>query len=76
MHKFPVAAFCLILSLGAVAQNPAKGTVVLKVLSAEKVPLPHTTVELLRGKDSSLVKAQMTDSLGQAAFYLLPANAW
>lgn len=47
----------------------------LKVVDEKHQPLPIATVELLRAKDSLLLKAQVSDSSGEAAFdALLPGS--
>lgn len=42
--------------------------IIVPVINDQRIALPHATVELLRGKDSVLVKADITDSLGYAVF--------
>lgn len=42
--------------------------IIVPVINDQRVALPHATVELLRGKDSALVKAGITDSLGYVVF--------
>ncbi len=73
MQKF----FCFLTLLVAVLFSHAQtgGTVTLKIIDRQGIALPNTTVELLREKDSSLLKAQMTDTSGTATFSsLLPGN--
>ncbi|WP_153800474.1 outer membrane beta-barrel protein [Foetidibacter luteolus] len=50
----------------AIAAEP--GDIVVTVTDTQNQPLPHATVELLRQKDSSLVKVQLTDTAGKAVF--------
>ena len=49
-------------------------TTVLKIVNTQGEPLPSTTVELLRSKDSSLLKAQMTSDDGTVSFDLVNGN--
>ena len=52
------------------AQPEAKhiDKIIVPVVNEQKKALPYATVELLRGKDSLLVKASITDSSGLAVF--------
>lgn len=55
------------LSLSTLAQTP-KGKVTIAVTTEQKTALEGATVELLRSKDSGLVKTALTDKAGLAEF--------
>ncbi|HVG41914.1 MAG TPA: outer membrane beta-barrel family protein [Chitinophagaceae bacterium] len=76
MQKF-FSLFLSILFCYTVAAQPAPGaSITIKVLSEENVPMPGATVELVRSKDSVLVKAQMTDATGSVYFTSLVPGAY
>ena len=52
----------------AFTQVNNKGKLSITVTNPQKVPLENATVELRRNKDSSLVKAALSDKTGQAEF--------
>ena len=56
----------LLLFVFAEAQNTQKGKLTLAVVSDQQQPLENATVEVLRKKDSILVKAGITDQAGIA----------
>lgn len=47
---------------------PATDKIIVPVINDKQVAIPHATVELLRSKDSVLVNAGITDTLGMAVF--------
>ncbi|HYH15534.1 MAG TPA: TonB-dependent receptor plug domain-containing protein, partial [Flavisolibacter sp.] len=55
------------MSMSALAQTP-KGKVTITITTEQKTALEGATVELLRSKDSGLVKTAITDKLGLAEF--------
>lgn len=64
----------LLLSLGLVsvlltaAQAPSRGKFTVTIVNEQNAPLENVTVQLLRSKDSSLVKAAISDKTGLAEF--------
>ena len=57
------------------AQNQRNGKIVISVQNDQLVSIENATVEVLRSKDSSLVKAAITDKTGVAVFEnLLPGT--
>ena len=66
LHK-KIAFFCLAI-MGFSQLNAQRSTVTIEVLDNARQPLALTTVEMLRSRDSGLLKAQMTDSNGIAVF--------
>lgn len=70
MQKIVLLILCLISTIILPAQPEAKylNKVIIPVVDEQKKALPYATVELLRGKDSLLVKAGITDSSGLAVF--------
>jgi len=52
----------------ATAQEMNKGKVIATIRNSQQIAAENATVELLRAKDSSLVKASLTDKNGQVEF--------
>jgi iron complex outermembrane receptor protein len=71
LKPFIVMVFCLC-SLVSFSQGGSR--INLKVLNEQSHPLSSATVSLYIKKDSSLVKVQVTDSLGETSFKTLPAG--
>ena len=70
MQKTVLIILCLISTSILSAQPEARhiDKITVPVVNEQKKALPYATVELLRGKDSVLVKASITDSSGLAIF--------
>ncbi|HEU4607807.1 MAG TPA: TonB-dependent receptor, partial [Chitinophagaceae bacterium] len=69
--------FCFLtgLVIGFSSNSQTGGMIVLKVTDQQAVPISNATIELMRQKDSALLKAQITDGSGAASFNnLLPGN--
>jgi iron complex outermembrane recepter protein len=66
--------FCFLMLFAAgLFLHAQNGILTLKITDQQAAPLPDATVELLNQKDSSLLKAQMTDAGGTVSFRdLLP----
>jgi len=67
MSRGILLIFSAALSLSTLAQTP-KGKVTITVTTEQKTALEGATVELLRSKDSGLVKTALTDKTGLAEF--------
>ncbi|MBD0298021.1 MAG: carboxypeptidase regulatory-like domain-containing protein, partial [Flavisolibacter sp.] len=67
MQKIVLLIFVLCISLFTLSQD-LKGSVTLSIINDQKAPLENVTVELLRSKDSALVKAALSDKSGTASF--------
>src|SRR3954466_3863067 len=72
MRIFVVNLFCLLITTTSFAQAKSKAT--LKVLNEQQAPIENATVELLRAKDSALVRTELTDKSGLAEFDNLSFN--
>ncbi len=59
---------CLLATLMTAAQSPGTGKILIAITSDNGNALDNATVELLNAKDSSLVKADITDEKGIADF--------
>lgn len=70
MLCFPV----LMVSIASGQQDRGKITVV--IVNAQQAALENATVELLKSKDSTLVKAGVTDAIGVAEFEQAPWNTY
>jgi outer membrane receptor protein involved in Fe transport len=69
--------FCLCVSLFLSAQSPTeKGKVSIRILNDQKLPIENATAELLRSKDSSLVKTAISDNNGFVEFANLSFNTY
>ena len=55
---------------------PATDKKIVPVINDKQVAIPHATVELLRSKDSVLVKAGITDTLGMAVFQQIATGTY
>ena len=78
-NKLILKTLCTaILTIGvgclAFAQGNNKGKINITISNAQKAPLENMTVELRRSKDSSLVKAALSDKNGVAEFDAVAGN--
>lgn len=71
MRRF-MTALVLMATLTAAAQNTQRGTITGKVTDEQNKPMEGITAELLRSKDSSLVKTALSDKNGQLEFITVP----
>ncbi|MFT3826661.1 MAG: TonB-dependent receptor [Chitinophagaceae bacterium] len=62
--------------LSATAQQPPVTVIALTVTNAQQVPLENATVELLRSKDSALVRSAITDISGIATLDNIAAGRY
>src|SRR5690349_16801337 len=53
-----------------------RGKITATIINEQQAALENATVELLRSKDSSLVKAAITDAAGIAEFDNIPFNTY
>jgi hypothetical protein len=68
MKKF-IVSLCLIICIHPLsAQNDLRGKITVVVKDDKNLSLENATVELLRQKDSALVKAMITDQAGKVEF--------
>jgi len=67
---------CLFVTLITTAQPPGAGKIIIVVTAENKNALENATVELLNAKDSSLVKADITDDKGIADFQKIAFGAY
>jgi iron complex outermembrane receptor protein len=74
MRKFFVNLFCLLITFTSLAQTKGKANV--RVLNDNKAPVENATVELLRAKDTILVRTALTDKTGLAEFESLEFNTY
>lgn len=74
MRKFTLLLSCVLLTMLVLAQQ--RGQVSITVLNDQKSPLENATVELLKNKDSALVKAAITDNTGRAEFEQIDFNSY
>jgi len=74
MKNFTLFVLCVLSTIFAFAQQ--KGKVSLTILNDQKLPVENATVELLRSKDSGLVKTALTDKTGIAEFENISLNSY
>src|SRR5688572_7455840 len=74
MRKFVLMSVVVLFVNWAMAQDRGKITVV--IVNDQQAALENATVELLRSKDSGLVKAAVTDVAGVAEFEQIPWNMY
>lgn len=73
MRKFFL--LCLpVLMVSIVSGQQDRGKITIVIVNAQQAALENATVELLKSKDSSLVKAAVTDAVGVAEFEQIPFN--
>src|SRR4051794_13496919 len=65
---------CCVLIFSTVFGQSGKGKISITILSDQKTAVESATVELLRSKDSALVKTSLTDRAGLAEFENLSFN--
>jgi iron complex outermembrane recepter protein len=75
MRNIYLALMLCIASVAARAQG-GKGSVSVTVTNDQKAPLESATVEVLRAKDSALVKTALSDKSGNALAEGLPAGRY
>ena len=68
-----ILLFCTVFSF---AQNKQRGKISLRTLNQQQQPLENVTAELLRSKDSSLVKMALSDKTGLAEFENIPFGSY
>lgn len=73
MRKFITALCCVWVTSVSFAQTN-KGKADLRVFNDQKAPIENATVELLRAKDSALLRTALTDRTGLAEFENLGFN--
>lgn len=75
MRFFLTYAFVTLLTTTAVAQS-GKGKALVTVLTDQKTPVEGATIELLRSRDSALVKTTITDKAGAAEIDNAPSSSY
>lgn len=68
MKKIVLILFALVWQLGLEAQSPVKGKISFTVINEQGSPVENATAELLKAKDSALVKVAITGKNGVADF--------
>lgn len=66
----------LLLSVAAVAQPAKQGKITCKISNNDQQPLSNITAELIRSKDSSLVKTAISDQSGLVEFEQIPFGTY
>ncbi len=74
MIKVLLPLLCTLFGIYTSAQTTTRVT--LTVLNEQKAPLENVTVELLRSKDSTLVKSALTDKTGRAELENIKADTF
>ena len=67
MSRYLLFLSCVFVALSALGQTQ-KGNISITVYNNQKTPLENATAELLRSKDSSLLKAAISDKAGLVSF--------
>src|SRR5689334_18617311 len=71
-----IALVCFVFMQGLLAFGQERGKITVVVVNGKQAALENATVELLKAKDSSLVKAAVTDAVGVAEFEQMPWNSY
>ena len=81
MKKTMLFITCMLSVMTLLAQSPVRGKFTVTILNEQGIAMENVTVQLLRSKDSALVKAAISDKNGLAEFenirfdsYLLKAS--
>src|SRR6187551_2426253 len=74
MKNFTLIVFFVLCTSFVFAQQ--KGKVSLTIFNDQQLPVENATVELLRSKDSGLVKTALTDKTGLAEFENIGFNSY
>lgn len=72
MQKLTVFVIVMAIVARAMAQPSTPGRISIVVMNGKQAPLSLASVELLRGKDSSLVTTRVTNAAGLAMFENMP----
>jgi iron complex outermembrane recepter protein len=75
MKTLVLFALCIFSAAISFAQS-GTGTVQLRLYNEKKMPFEGATAELLRSKDSSLVKTALSDSTGTITFQNIPLGSY
>lgn len=75
MRKIVLLALTMLFIIKGFAQNE-RGKITATIVNEQQQALENVTVELLRAKDSLLVKAAITDATGNAEFENIPFNSY
>lgn len=75
MKRILLLSACFLLCLSSFAQE-RKGKITATILSDGNVPVENATIELLRSKDSALVKTAISDKNGKAELEPVPINTY
>lgn len=76
MQRLSLSLIILIIASTVFAQTPVRGKITLKVFNQEQQPVENATLELLRSKDSSLVKTALSDKAGLVEFEQIPFGTY
>jgi outer membrane receptor protein involved in Fe transport len=76
MRKLILAMVSFLAVITAMAQNGQRGKITIKVFNEAQQGLENATVELLKSKDSTLVKAAITSKDGLAELDNIPTGAY
>jgi iron complex outermembrane receptor protein len=76
MAKTVLAVICLFCSAVMYAQTNTRSTISIQITGEQKQAIENATVELLKVKDSSLVKAAISDRNGVAEFTNIRAGSY
>ena len=74
MKIFSLTVLCVLSTILAYAQQ--KGKIAISIFNEQKLPVENATVELLRSKDSALVKTALSDKSGIAEFENVDFNSY
>src|SRR5436190_13752457 len=66
----------ILIAILSSAQSPGRGEIKITVTNEKAIALENATVELIKAKDSSLVKIAITDKTGLAEFEKIPFGSY
>jgi iron complex outermembrane receptor protein len=76
MQRLSLSLIILFFASILVAQTPVRGKITVKVFNQEQQPVENATLELLRSKDSSLLKTALSDKSGFVEFEQIPIGTY
>src|SRR5688572_22586855 len=76
MRSYLIILLSIVLTATTNAQFSDHGKIKIAIINEKGVTLENATIELLKEKDSSLVKVAITDSKGMAEFEKIPFGSY
>ena len=76
MNRVTLSLIILFFAAIVSAQTSVRGKITTTILNQDKKPVENATAELLRSKDSSLIKTALSDKSGLVEFEQIPFGSY